>query len=90
MAGPYHDLHLYPTVAPEGVTYYSGVKGDSFEVSRENAAASILGQALHGLNYPAVIEAAYRDGVRLFLEMGPGASCSRMIDRILGDRPHLV
>src|SRR6185369_12077279 len=36
------------------------------------------------------IESAYRDGVRLFLELGPGASCSRMIGRILGDRPHLA
>jgi PfaB family protein len=90
VATPYHDLHLYPTEAPAGVVYYSGVKGDSFEVTRETAAASILGQALHGINYPNVIEAAYRDGVRLFLEMGPGASCSRMIGRILGDRPHLA
>jgi PfaB family protein len=90
VAGPYHDLHLFPTEPPEGITYYSGVKGDHYEVTRESAAASILGQALHGLNYPAVIESAYRDGVRLFLEMGPGASCSRMIGRILGDRPHLA
>src|SRR5205807_3781972 len=26
--------------------------------------------------------------VRLFVEAGPGASCSRMIAAILGDRPH--
>jgi len=90
VAAPYHDLHLYPTQAPDGVAYYSGVKGDSFEVTRESAAASILGQALHGIDYPRVIESAYRDGVRLFLEMGPGASCCRMIGRILGDRPHLA
>lgn len=90
VATPYHDLHLYPTETPEGIVYYSGVKGDSFEVTRESAAASILGQALHGINYPKVIESAYRDGVRLFLEMGPGASCSRMIGQILGDRPHLA
>jgi PfaB family protein len=90
VATPYHDLHLYPTDPPAGVVYYSGVKGDSYEVTRESAAASILGQALHGINYPQVIESAYRGGVRLFLEMGPGASCSRMIGRILGDRPHLA
>ncbi|OGU14117.1 MAG: type I polyketide synthase [Geobacteraceae bacterium GWC2_53_11] len=90
VATPYHDLHLYPTEAPAGIIYYSGVKGDSYDVTRESAAASILGQALHGLNYPQVIESAYRDGVRLFLEMGPGASCSRMIGRILSDRPHLA
>ncbi|MDD2853235.1 MAG: type I polyketide synthase, partial [Desulfuromonadaceae bacterium] len=90
VAAPYHDLHLFPTTVPDGVVYYSGVTGDSYEVTRESAAKSILGQALHGLSYPAVIEAAYRDGVRLFIEMGPGASCSRMIARILGVRPHLA
>lgn len=87
---PYHDLHLFPTEAPAGITYYSGVKGGPYKVTRESAAASILGQALHGIDYPAVIESAYNNGVRLFLEMGPGASCSRMIGRILGDRPHLA
>jgi acyl transferase domain-containing protein/3-hydroxymyristoyl/3-hydroxydecanoyl-(acyl carrier protein) dehydratase len=90
VAQPYHDLHLFPTNPPAGVTFYSGVKGDSYLVTRESAAESILGQALHGLNYPAVIESAYAAGARLFLEMGPGASCSRMIGRILGDRPHLA
>jgi len=90
VAVPYHDLHLFATEAPAGITYYSGVKGDSYSVNRESAADSILGQALHGINFPAVIESAYRAGVRLFLEMGPGASCSRMIGRILGDRPHLA
>jgi PfaB family protein len=87
---PYHDLHLFPTTPPAGVTYYSGVKGSSYHVTRESAADSILGQALHGINYPEVIESAYQDGVRLFLEMGPGGSCSRMIGRILGDRPHMA
>ncbi len=90
VAQPYHDLHLFPTDPPAGITYYSGVKGGPYEVTRENAAGSILGQALHGIDYPAVIESAYLNGVRLFLEMGPGASCSRMIGRILGDRPHLA
>jgi PfaB family protein len=90
VAQPYHDLHLFPTEPPAGITYYSGVKGGPYEVTRENAAGSILGQALHGIDYPAVIESAYLNGVRLFLEMGPGASCSRMIGRILGERPHLA
>ncbi|MBK5276581.1 MAG: acyltransferase domain-containing protein [Desulfuromonadales bacterium] len=91
VAGPYHDLHLFPTEAPVGITYYSGVKGGPYQVTRESAAESILGQALHGINFPAVIESAYLAGVRIFLEMGPGASCSRMIGRILGDRrPHLA
>lgn len=86
----YHDLHLFPTNAPDGVRYYSGAWGKSYEVNRESAAASIVAQALEGVNFPKVINSAYNDGIRTFIEMGPGATCSRMIPQILGDRPHLA
>ena len=90
VAKPYHDLHLFKATPPEGVTFYSGAWGRSYQVTTETAAASILAGALEGVDYPKVIEAAYNDGVRLFLEMGPGASCSRMIGQILQGRPHLA
>ena len=41
-------------------------------------------------DFTRVIRSAYADGIRLFLEMGPGASCTRMIDRILENQPHLA
>src|SRR5580658_4603934 len=34
------------------------------------------------------IEAMYADGVRTFIEVGPGAVLSRLTDRILGNREH--
>ncbi|MBI2191687.1 MAG: type I polyketide synthase [Planctomycetes bacterium] len=84
----YRELHLFPTTPPAGVRFYSGVLGRAYAVNTESAADSILGQALSGFDFTRVIESAYADGVRLFLEMGPGASCSRMIRRILEGRPH--
>src|SRR6185369_11045279 len=90
VAQPYRDLHLFNTNPPDGVTFDSGAEGGAYEVNRESAADAILAQALEGINYPAVINSAYADGVRIFLEMGPGASCSRMIDQILEGRPHLA
>ena len=50
----------------------------------------ILGQALETVDYTKVIEQAYADGVRIFLEMGPGNSCSRMIGNILEGKPHMT
>jgi len=87
---PYRQLHLFTTTPPPGIRFYSGASGNPYEVNRESAADSILAQALNGINFPNVIEHAYSDGVRLFLEMGPGSSCSRMIGNILQDRPHLA
>jgi 3-hydroxymyristoyl/3-hydroxydecanoyl-(acyl carrier protein) dehydratase len=88
--GPYRELHVLPTTQPRGVRFYSGAWGTAYHVNAETAADSVLAQAIYGIDYPKVIEAAYRDGVRFFLEMGPGGSCSRMIGEILEGRPHFA
>ena len=90
VAGPYRDLHLFPTTPPPGIAFYSGARGGAYPVERESAADAILAQALEGIDFPAVVESAYADGVRLFLEMGPGGSCSRMISSTLAGRPHVA
>jgi 3-hydroxymyristoyl/3-hydroxydecanoyl-(acyl carrier protein) dehydratase len=86
----YRELHLLPTVPPAGVRFYSGAWARTYDLTSESAAESIVAQAIQGIDFPAVIERAYADGVRVFVEMGPGASCSRMIGQILGGRPHLT
>jgi PfaB family protein len=86
----YRELHHFSTIPPEGVHFYSGAWSRRFQLNRETAAESILAQAMAPLDFPALIEQTYKDGVRIFLEMGPGSSCSRMIDAILGDRPHMA
>lgn len=84
----YRDLHIFETSPPEGVTFYSGIRGGAYEVTQDSAADSILDQALAPFDYTKVINSAYEDGVKLFIEMGPGGSCTRMIDQILDNKPH--
>ena len=90
VAKAYRDLHLFPVTAPNGITFYSCALGESYQVTTESAADVILGQALGTVDYTKVIEQAYADGVRIFLEMGPGNSCSRMIGSILDGQPHMA
>jgi PfaB family protein len=90
VAEPYRQLHLFPTTPPAGGDFYSSDYGERYQLSEEAVADSILAQALRTVDYTKVIEQAYSDGVRIFLEMGPGNSCSRMIGRILAGRPHLA
>jgi acyl transferase domain-containing protein/3-hydroxymyristoyl/3-hydroxydecanoyl-(acyl carrier protein) dehydratase len=87
---PYRELHRLPVTPPDGLTIYSGAWGRPYEPSEQNAADSITAGLLNTIDFPQVIEAAYQDGVRVFVEIGPGNSCVRMIDAILGDRPHLA
>ncbi|TWT44743.1 Polyketide synthase PksN [Phycisphaerae bacterium RAS1] len=84
----YRELHLLMTRPPAGVRFYSAARAEAYEVTRESAAESITAQALHGFDFRRIIEQAYADGVRHFVEIGPGASCSRMIAKILAGKPH--
>jgi PfaB family protein len=90
VAEAYRALHLFPTTPPEGIRFYSCALGDSHVPTSQRAAQSILDQARRGFDFPKTILKAYRDGVSVFLEMGPHNSCSRMIDRILRGKPHLA
>lgn len=84
----YRALHLLPTEPVPGVDFYSAAWSRRFELSAETAADSVTAQAMATVDFPRVIETAYADGVRLFVEIGPGNSCTRMIGRILAGRPH--
>ncbi len=86
----YRDLHLFEVEPPEGVAFYSGARGAAYTPTRESAADVIYEQARYGVDFPKTVRAAYEDGFRVFLEMGPGAACARMIDRILEDQPHVA
>ena len=88
----YHELHLHEVENPGGAkpraAVYSSAWAKAYAVTREAAADSIMAQASAMVDFSRVIEAAYTDGVRIFVETGPGESCTRMIGEILGQREH--
>ncbi|HET6574676.1 MAG TPA: beta-ketoacyl synthase N-terminal-like domain-containing protein, partial [Fimbriiglobus sp.] len=87
---PYRELHTLPTTPRPELTVYSGAWGQPYDPSPASCADSITAGLVGPIDFPAVVEAAYRDGVRFFVEPGPGNSASRMVDAILGNRPHLA
>lgn len=94
----YRELHLMQTALPvvemeqgtKAIDFYSTAWGRKYDLSRQNAAEAIVAQAVNTIDFPRVIEQAYVDGVRLFVEIGPGSSCIKMVDETLGERPHLT
>ena len=86
----YRDLHRLDTTPPPGVEFYSSAWGRAYVPDRETAADALEAQAMGTIDFPRVIRAAYDAGVRTFIEVGPGNSCSRMIGRILEGRPHFA
>ncbi len=86
----YLALHDVETAAPEGIAFYSGVWARRYAVDRRSAASAIAAQASGVIDFPALVERAYEDGVRVFVEAGPGSSCTRLIGQILRHKPHLA
>ena len=83
-------LHRRATSDVPDVRFYTNATGSWFRPTAEAAADAITGQALRTMDFRRVVEQAYADGVRVFLEHGPRGLCSGWIRRILGDREHLA
>ncbi|TYT74409.1 hypothetical protein FIM25_09610 [Desulfobotulus mexicanus] len=85
----YETLHTFP-VHPQPYRYYSCASEKAFTPDTKSCCNAILEQNLRGFHFPSLVLKAWEDGVRIFVEMGPSDSCTRMIRSILGDRPHLA
>ncbi|RAL20438.1 beta keto-acyl synthase [Lujinxingia litoralis] len=77
------------TCHPTRRRLYSHAFLDHYEPSAPRVAEALLGQAMRPVNFPALINAAYEDGVRIFVEHGPRTTLGPWIKKTLGDRPHL-
>lgn len=86
----YRDLHRFECNPPEDIDFYSCFSGKKYTPETEATADSIVNQALYGFDYTELINNAWNDGVRVFIEIGPGSSCTRAVGKILGDKEHLA
>ncbi len=86
----YREFHTLKTDKPKHIRFYSMAWEKSYPISSAKVSDSIQAQALTKVNFPGLIENSYKDGVRLFIEIGPGVSCTRMISSILKDQPHVA
>ncbi|WP_405719304.1 beta-ketoacyl synthase N-terminal-like domain-containing protein [Streptomyces sp. NBC_01537] len=84
-------LHHRPTEAVPGVRFYTGAGGDWYTPTRDSAADAITAQAVGTIDFDRMVERAWADGVRVFIEHGPRALCTSWIERTLGDdRDHVA
>ncbi len=86
----YRNLHVYDCTPMPRVKYISSGKGVVFTPEKEASADSILAQCIGKIDFPKCVETAYAEGARIFLEIGPRSSMTRMTNKILGDRPHFA
>ena len=83
-------LHHREVTPVEGVRFYSHGHHAAYAIGKDACADAITAQAEHRIDFRRTLEAAYADGVRIFVEHGPSDACTRWTKDILGDRPHLA
>lgn len=83
---PWLAIHRRRVTAPKGIRFYSGGAPQAYVSETERCTQNIFGQAHATLNFPRMIERAWADGIRVFVEHGPGSACSSWIRDILGER----
>jgi acyl transferase domain-containing protein/3-hydroxymyristoyl/3-hydroxydecanoyl-(acyl carrier protein) dehydratase len=86
----YWEFHRRPIVPRPDVKIYSAAWAKAYEPTAELTADSLTAQALKGHRFPDLVNQAYADGIRYFVEIGPGSSATRLVKAILGERPHLA
>ncbi|MCD6586719.1 MAG: hypothetical protein J7K96_13255, partial [Desulfobacteraceae bacterium] len=89
-ADNWRKLHRRKTKNVADVRFYSSSTCSHYHPTTEKSAQAIVDMATHVLDFPAMIENAYNDGVRIFLEHGPRSQCSQWIDQILKDKEHIA
>lgn len=67
---------------------YSNSAGDVHDAEVAQLKSSMAAHLVKSVEFVAEIEAMYRDGARVFVEIGPKSILSRLTKQILGDRPH--
>ena len=83
-------LHQRSTQAPRHGRIYSTALARAYAPDTQSCASAILEQANKTLDLRPLVQQAWEDGVRVFIEHGPGNSFARAIRHVLGDRPALI
>ncbi|OIJ64613.1 type I polyketide synthase [Streptomyces mangrovisoli] len=76
-----------PVLEPE-FTVWSNRTAAPYDPTPAAVRAELAAQIGAPVSFAAEIEAMYEAGARVFVEAGPGSVLTRLVGRILGDRPH--
>ncbi len=82
-------LNTIPVSNKPPLNFYFAAGDAQPELTSENIAHNIAEASCNPVDFPALIERAYGDGARIFIELGPRSACRWWVSGCLGEKPHL-
>lgn len=84
----YRQLHHRHSQPRPGMDVYFAATGNREPHDAAVLATALVRGILEPLNLPRVVRRMHDDGIRIFLEAGPGIGMTRWIDKTLAGMPH--
>ncbi len=82
------ELHSWPVNQVSTVRLYASADCEIYPMDREAIARKMAKGLCSQVDFPRLIDRAFSDGARLFIELGAGSNCTRWIDETLKGQPH--
>jgi len=87
-AGPFGEKLKEVVFRSPQAPVYANTSGTPYPADADAARSLLANQLAKPVEFVQEIEAMYAAGIRVFLEVGPGARLTGMVKTILGERPH--
>jgi PfaB family protein len=84
------DLYTLPVCKNPGIKFYSSSCYKPIPLRSKAVAHSIAKAYSETVDFPRLVNQAYEDGARLFIELGSRKFCCNLIDHILAGKDHLA
>lgn len=83
------EIHSLPVASRPNVKLYSAADDRPFVLTQSEIARAVARDLCSMLDFPRLVETAYTEGARFFIEMGAGSNCAKWIEDILRGKPGL-
>jgi len=80
-------LHDWPVESEPDIPVYSAAHYAPLVYDSKPIAESFAQMLTHTIDFPRLVELAYAEGARIFIELGAGSNCTKWIEAILKGRP---
>ncbi|NPV39733.1 MAG: PfaB family protein [Anaerolineae bacterium] len=79
-------LHDWPVETEPDIPVYSAARYAPLAYDSKSIAESFAQMLTHTIDFPRLVELAYAQGARVFIELGAGSNCTKWIEAILKGR----
>lgn len=81
-------LHDWPVENKPDIPIFTAANYATLQNDSRSIAKSFARMLTNPIDFPRLVNLAYKDGARIFIELGAGSNCSKWVEAVLKGKPH--